>query len=69
VGLSFAVLKVNIWFPALIIGIVAALFTALGIHLGHFAGHSSRFGPRVEIAGGLVLIIIGLNILHVHGVF
>ncbi|MFW8600101.1 manganese efflux pump MntP family protein [Desulfobacterota bacterium M19] len=69
VGLSFAVLKVSIWFPALVIGIVAALFTALGIHLGHFVGHSSRLGPRVEIAGGLILIIIGLNILHSHGVF
>ncbi|VAW42604.1 Putative manganese efflux pump MntP [hydrothermal vent metagenome] len=69
VGLSFAVLKVSIWFPAFVIGIVAALLTALGIHLGHFAGHSSRLGPRVEIVGGLVLIIIGLNILHGHGVF
>ncbi len=69
VGLSFAVLKVDIRLPALVIGVVAALFTALGIHLGHFAGRSSRLGPKVEIAGGLVLIIIGLNILHGHGVF
>jgi putative Mn2+ efflux pump MntP len=69
VGLSFAILKVDVWFPALVIGIVATILTAIGIHLGHFANKSSRLGPMVEIGGGLVLILIGLNILHEHGVF
>ncbi|NOX25495.1 MAG: manganese efflux pump [Deltaproteobacteria bacterium] len=69
VGLSFAILKVDIWFSALVIGIVAATFTAIGINLGHFVGNSSRLGSRIEIIGGLVLIIIGLNILRQHGVF
>jgi len=69
VGLSFAVLKVNVWFPALIIGIVATILTTLGLHLGRFAGSASRLGVKVEIGGGLVLIVIGLNILHQHGVF
>ena len=69
VGLSFAILKVDVWFPALIIGLVAGVFTALGIHLGRFVGSTSKLGAKVEIAGGLVLIVIGLNILHQHGVF
>ncbi len=69
VGLSFAILKVDIWFPALIIGVVATILTAIGIHLGHFIGKSSRLGPIVEVGGGLVLILIGLNILREHGVF
>ena len=69
VGLSFAVLKVDIWFPALVIGLVATFLTAIGIHLGHFVGSSSRLGHKVEVGGGVVLIIIGLNILHEHGVF
>jgi len=69
VGLSFAVMQVDVWFPALIIGIVATILTILGLHLGRFAGSASRLGAKVEIGGGLVLIVIGLNILHQHGVF
>jgi putative Mn2+ efflux pump MntP len=69
VGLSFAMLKTAIWFPALIIGVVATAGTAIGIHLGHAVGSATRLGRRVEIAGGLVLIGIGLRILHEHGVF
>jgi len=69
VGLSFAVLKMTIWFPALIIGIVATAGTAIGIHLGHAVGAATKLGRRVEIAGGLVLIGIGFRILYEHGVF
>lgn len=68
VGLSFAVLKINVWFPALIIGLVAAALTALGLKLGCLLGAASRLGARAEIAGGLVLIVIGLKILYEHGV-
>jgi len=69
VGLSFALLKVSIAFPALIIGLVAALLTGIGLHLGHLLKSASRLGPAVEVGGGLVLIGIGLNLLHDHGVF
>lgn len=66
VGLSFAVLRISVWLPALIIGIVAALLTAIGLRLGCLLGSASRLGARVEIAGGLVLIAIGLKILQEH---
>ena len=69
VGLSFAVLKISIWLPALIIGVVATAGTAFGIHLGHKIGSATNLGKNVEIIGGLVLVGIGINILHVHGVF
>jgi putative Mn2+ efflux pump MntP len=69
VGLSFALLKVVILLPALVIGLVAALLTAGGLHLGRLLKHTSRLGPAVEVGGGLILIAIGLNILHGHGVF
>lgn len=69
VGLSFAVLEVSVWLPALIIGVVASLLTALGLKLGCLLGAASRLGRRAEIAGGLVLIAIGLKILGEHGVF
>lgn len=69
VGLSFSVLKISVWYPAFIIGVVATVLTAAGIHLGRLVGAASRLGKNVEIGGGLVLIGIGVRILHEHGVF
>ena len=69
VGLSFSVLNVSIWLPAVIIGVVATLMTVMGLKLGCLLGSASRIGSRAEIAGGLVLLGIGFNILHQHGVF
>lgn len=69
VGLSLAVLNVSIWFPASVIAIVATALTAIGLHLGCFLGSTSKVGPRAEIAGGLVLLAIGVKILHEHGMF
>ena len=69
VGLSFAVLNVSVWMPAAVIGLVATLLTIIGLRLGCLLGSASRVGARAEIAGGLVLLAIGFNILHQHGVF
>jgi putative Mn2+ efflux pump MntP len=69
VGLSFAVLEVEVWLPALIIGLVATLLTGIGLHLGRLVRNASRLGRAAEVIGGLVLIAIGLSILHQHGVF
>lgn len=69
VGLSFAILNVSVWLPALIIGIVATVLTAMGLHLGCFVGAASKLGQRAEVAGGLVLIAIGAKILAEHNVF
>lgn len=64
VGLGFSVLQVSIWLPALIIGLMAAAMTVLGLQIGCRVG--LVFGKRMEILGGLILIIIGLNILRQH---
>ena len=64
VGLSFAVLNVRIWYPAAVIGVVTAAITCLGMLVGGRLG--ARFGRRVEIVGGLILIGIGLKILVQH---
>jgi len=69
VGLSFAILNVAIWIPALIIGIVASLLTGCGLHLGKMVRHAGRLGTIAEVGGGIVLIGIGLKILNEHGVF
>jgi putative Mn2+ efflux pump MntP len=61
VGVSFALLEVRIWLPCLVIGLVAAAMTLLGLVIGSRLG--MRFGRRMEVAGGLVLIAIGVKIL------
>ena len=61
VGFSLSLLGVNIWTPAVIIGIITALLTVTGMLLGRKIG--TIWGGRVEIVGGLVLISIGLKIL------
>ena len=64
VGLSLGMLEVVVWFPALIIGLVAGVFTVAGMLLGRKVG--DRWGARVEILGGIVLIGIGLKIVLAH---
>ena len=64
VGLSFAALQVVIWIPVVVIGVVAAAFTVAGMLLGCRLGQ--RFGKRMEMAGGLVLIGIGIQIVVKH---
>lgn len=69
VGLTFSMLNIAIWWPALVIGLVALLLTAIGLHLGRMLHCATRLGAGVEIMGGLVLLGIGVKILHEHGVF
>jgi manganese efflux pump family protein len=64
VGFSFSVLKAQILFPAVIIGIVCFFMTAIGMLFGK--GLAKIFGKKVGIFGGLVLIAIGLKILIDH---
>lgn len=67
VGLSLSMIKISIWKPALLIGLVAALFTTVGMHLGKTLANATKISRLAEICGGTVLLIIGLNILREHG--
>ena len=67
VGVSFSFLNISIWFPALVIGIIAAMCTGAGINIGRRLGASSHIGNYADMAGGLVLIAIGFKILYDHG--
>ncbi len=69
IGFSLSMINVRVFFPAVIIGIVALTFTLAGLHLGARLGSGSRIAHYAEIAGGAVLIFIGLNILYKHDVF
>jgi putative Mn2+ efflux pump MntP len=64
VGLSLAMLEVPVVQPAIIIGVITFGLSLLGLLLGGRLGE--KFGKRVEILGGLILIGIGLRILVTH---
>ncbi len=64
VGLSLAMIQVNIWYPSAVIGLVTAGISLLGVKLGDRLG--SMFGKRMEMLGGVILIMIGLKILFSH---
>jgi len=64
VGLSLAFLEINILASSLIIGGVSLILSLVGTVFGLTLG--SRFGKRMEIAGGLLLIAIGVRIVITH---
>lgn len=64
IGLSLALIGVTIWLPAVVIGVVTGLVSWLGLRLGNVLG--GKFGKRMEIAGGIVLILIGVRIVVSH---
>jgi putative Mn2+ efflux pump MntP len=64
VGLSLAMLQVNIWYPSVVIGLVTALLSFVGVELGNRLG--SKIGQRAEILGGGFLVLIGIRILLAH---
>ncbi len=61
VGFSFACLGLSVWRPALVIGVVAAIFSLIGCLAGGRLGR--RVGKRMEAAGGAVLVLVGLRIV------
>lgn len=69
VGLSLSMMGVDIIFPAIVIGVVALVFTITGLHLGKKAASISKINTFAEILGGCVLWIIGIKILYETGIF
>ncbi|OED29529.1 membrane protein [Methanosphaera sp. WGK6] len=61
VGLTFAILNTSLWMPCSIIGVVAFIFSIIGIFLGKKLGN--YFGDKFEILGGVILILIGFKTL------
>jgi manganese efflux pump family protein len=64
IGFSLGLVGVTIWYPAVVIGVVTGLISWLGIFLGNRLGQ--KLGKRMEIMGGIVLILIGVRILLAH---
>ncbi len=64
VGISLAMLKVNIWSSALFIGLTTFVFSFAGVRVGGLFG--ARHKSRAELLGGLILVAIGIRILIEH---
>jgi manganese efflux pump family protein len=64
VGLSMAMLKSDILAPVASIGIVTFGLSLVGLLLGFKLGE--KFGKRMEILGGVILIGIGVRVLISH---
>lgn len=64
VGVTLAFLEVNILGAVGLIGGVTFVLAFVAVLIGHRVG--ARFGRPAEIAGGVILIAIGANILLSH---
>lgn len=65
VGVSMALAgNVNIWIAITLIGVITFLTSALGVKIGNIFG--DRFEKKAEIAGGVILILLGFKILLEH---
>lgn len=64
VGVSFAFMTLNIWISVIIIGVTTGLFSAAGLYIGRAFG--LRWQKPAQIAGGVVLILIGVKVLLEH---
>ena len=64
VGVTFAFLNVRILPAAALIGVTTFALSAVGVYIGHLFG--LKYKAKAEIAGGVILIGIGLKILLEH---
>ena len=64
VGITFAFLQYPIVEAMLIIGLTTFVLSIIGVYVGNAFG--SRYQKRAEMAGGIILILIGLKILLEH---
>ena len=69
VGISFALLEAPILWPSILIGIVCAAITALGVFLGKKLSGMSALEAYAGVIGGLTLLGIAVNTLREHHVF
>ena len=64
VGISFAFLDVNIWAAVALVGVTTLVLSVAAVLIGHRVG--ARFKKPAELAGGVVLIVIGVQVLLEH---
>ena len=64
VGVTFSFLEVSIILAAAMIGVVTFVISAGGVYVGNIFGE--RYKTRAQIAGGAILLFLGIRILVTH---
>ena len=64
VGITFAFLRVDILPAVCFIGITTFILSVVGVKVGNIFG--SRYKSKAELAGGILLVLMGLKILLEH---
>ncbi len=64
VGLSMAMIEANVLFASVVIGVITLGLSLVGLLAGN--GLGIRFGKRMEVLGGLLLVGIGVRIVLSH---
>ncbi len=64
IGVTFAFLNVNIYLACAIIGVTTFIISVAGVKIGNVFG--LRYKAKAELAGGIILILMGLKILLEH---
>jgi putative Mn2+ efflux pump MntP len=68
VGITFAFLDVNVPIAVSLIGITTFIISLIGVKIGNKFGN--KYENKAQVAGGVILILIGLKILLEHlGIF
>ena len=65
IGVSMALAgDVNIWVAITLIGLTTCLTSAVGVKIGNIFG--AKFEKKAQLAGGVILVLIGTRILLEH---
>jgi len=64
IGVTFAFLNVKIEMAVLLIGVITFILSGIGVQIGAVFG--ARFRSKAELAGGVILILMGTKILLEH---
>lgn len=64
VGITFSFLQVNIVQAVSIIGVITFFISGAGVFVGNIFG--SKYKTGAEIAGGMILVLLGIKILLEH---
>ncbi len=64
IGVTFAFLHVNVPAAVTFIGITTFILSAIGVKVGSLFG--AKFESKAEVAGGTILILLGIKILLDH---
>ncbi len=64
VGITFAFLNVNIFAAVSFIGVTTFIISMVGVKIGNVFG--TRYKAKAELAGGIILILLGSKILLEH---